>query len=77
MLVLFSLLCLLVEDLLVPDLSHFLWIAVFDIECILLFEKDISGKLFGNFALVLLLKVDKGLLRSGNDLDLGNFTLAS
>ena len=77
MLVLFSLLSLLVKDFFVPDLPHFFWVAVLDIECILLFEKDISGELFGDLALVLLLEVDEGLLSIRNDLDLRNFTLAS
>ena len=77
LLVLFSLLSFLVEDFFVPDLPHFFWIAVLDIECILLFEKDISGELFCDLALVLLLKVDEGLLRSFHHLDSRDFTLTS
>ena len=77
LLVLFTLLCLLVEDLLVSDLSHFLWIAILDVEWILLLEKDISSKLFGSLALILLLEVDEGLLFAWHDLDLGDFTTAA
>ena len=77
LLVLFTLLCLLVEDLLVSDLSHFLWIAILDVEWILLLEKDISSKLFGSLALILLLEVDEGLLSAWHDLDLGHFTTAA
>jgi hypothetical protein len=77
LLVLFSLLSFLVENFFVPDLPHFFRIAVLDIECILLFEKDISGELFCDLALVLLLKVDEGLLRSFHHLDSRDFTLTS
>ena len=77
LLVLFALLSLLVEDLLVSDLSHFLWIAILDVEWILLLEKDISCKLFGSLALILLLEVDEGLLGAWHDLDLGHFTTAA
>ena len=77
LLVLFALLSLLVEDLLVPDLSHFLWVAILDVEWILLLEKDISSEFFGSLALILLLEVDEGLLGAWHDLDLGDFTTAA
>ena len=77
LLVLFALLSLLVEDLLVPDLSHFLWVAILDVEWILLLEKDISSELFSSLALILLLEVDEGLLSAWHDLDLGDFTTAA
>lgn len=69
LLVLLSFLGPLVEDLLISDLSHLLGVAVFNIESIVALEEDILRKLFGQLALVLLLKVDEGLGGSRNNLD--------
>ena len=67
----------LIKNLFVSDLSHFLWVTVFDIECVLLLKEDISGELFGDLALVLLLKVYEGLLSSWHYLNLRYFSLTS
>jgi hypothetical protein len=70
LLVLFSILSSFVEDLLISDLSHFFWVAILYIESVVAFEKDIFGELLCLFALVLLLKIDEGLLGSRDNLDL-------
>ena len=70
LLVLLSVLRLLVEDLLIADLPHLLWVAVLNIEGVVALEEDVFGELFGSLALVLLLKVDEGLLGSRDNLDL-------
>lgn len=69
LLVAFPLLCTLVEDFFVANRAHLLGIAVLYIESILTLEEDISGKLFGQLALVLLLEVHESLLGARNDLD--------
>lgn len=69
LLVLFSVLSPLVEDLLISDLPHLLWVAIFNIESIIALEEDILCKLFCQLALVLLLEVDEGLGGSRYDLD--------
>ena len=61
LLVLFSVLSPLVEDLLISDLPHLLWVAIFNIESIIALEENILRKLFGQLALILLLKVDESL----------------
>lgn len=77
MLVLLLVLGSFVNELLVSDESHLFGIAVLNIESKLRLEEHITSKVFGHLALVLLLKVDEGLLSIRNDLDLRNFTLAS
>jgi hypothetical protein len=68
----------LIEDFFVPNLPHFFWVAVLDVECKLLLEENISGELFGNFALVLLFEVDESLLSAWDELNFCDFpTLAS
>ena len=69
LLVLFSVLSPLVEDLLISDLPHLLWVAIFNIESIITLEEDILRKLFCQLALILLLEVDEGLGGSRDDLD--------
>ena len=69
LLVLFSVLSPLVEDLLISDLPHLLWVAIFNIESIIALEENILCKLFGQLALVLLLEVDEGLGGSWDNLD--------
>ena len=69
LLVLFSVLSPLVEDLLISDLPHLLWVAIFNIESIIALEEDILRKLFCQLALVLLLEVDEGLSGSRDDLN--------
>ena len=69
LLVLLSILSPLVEDLLISDLPHLLGVAVFNIESIIALEEDILRKLFGQLALVLLLKVDEGLSGSRDNLE--------
>ena len=69
LLVLFSVLSPLVEDLLISDLPHLLWVAIFNIESIIALEEDILRKLFCQLALVLLLEIDEGLGGSRDDLD--------
>ena len=73
-LILFALLSSLVIEFLISDLSHLLWIAILDIECKLTFEKDISCKLFSNFALILLFEVDESLLSPWHNDDPCNFS---
>lgn len=70
LLILFSVLSPLIENLLISDLPHLLWVAIFNIEGIIALKEDILRKLFGQLALVLLLEVDKGLGGSRDDLDL-------
>jgi hypothetical protein len=78
LLVLFSVLSPLVEDFLISDLSHLLWVAIFNIESIIALEEDILSKLFCQLALVLLLEVDEGLGGSRDYLDLvESITLSS
>lgn len=67
----------LVDGLLVPNCSHLFWVAVLYVKSELRLEENISGKLFGLFALILFLEVDEGLLRSWDDANLGHFSLTS
>lgn len=76
LLVLFLFLSTLVDDLFVSDCSHFLGVAVLNVKSKLTLEQHVASKVFGELALVLLVEVDKGLLRSWNDLDLGYIPLA-
>jgi hypothetical protein len=63
-----------VTNLFISKHPHFFRVAVFSVESIRRLEESIPGKLFCKFAVVLLLKVHKGLLGSWNDLDFGDFT---
>lgn len=65
----------LVVELLISDLPHLLWIAVLDVEGVLAFEEDISRELFRCLALILLLKIDKGLLSARDHHHLGDLSL--
>lgn len=66
----------LVHELLISYESHFLWVAVFNVESILRLKKHITSKVFGHLALILLFEVHKGLLGARNDLNLCDFSLA-
>ena len=77
LLVSFLLLGLSVNELFISDEPHLFGIAILDIKSILTLEKHIPGKVLGHLALILLLKVDEGLLGSRNNLDLRHFSLRS
>ena len=77
LLVLLSLLSLPVIVLLVSDGPHLLGIAVLDVECVLALEEDVPGEVLGHPALVLLLKVDEGLLSAVDQVHAIHFSLAS
>lgn len=64
-----------INELFISDESHFLWVAVLHIESILTLEEYISCKIFCHLALVLFLKVNKGLLSARNDLNLCHISL--
>lgn len=64
-------------QLLISYLPHLLWIAVLNVESILTLEEDVTSKLFGSLALILLFEVDKGLLSPWNNHDLCYLSLAS
>ena len=67
----------LVVDLLVSDGPHLFGVAVLHVESVLALEEYISSKLLGQLALVLLLKVDEGLLSALDDVASAHFTLAA
>jgi hypothetical protein len=75
LLVLLLVLGLFVKELLIPDLAHLFGVAVLNVQSILRLEEDILCEFSCKLALVLLLKVDEGLLSARNDLDLIYFTL--
>ena len=77
LLVLLSLLSLPVVELFISDRPHLLWVAVFDVESVLALEEYISGKFLGQSTLVLLLEIDKGLLRALDHVDSADLALAS
>lgn len=66
-----------VNQLLISDKSHLFWIAVLNIQSELRLEQYIASKIFCHLALILLLKIDEGLLSIRNDLNLSNLTLTS
>jgi hypothetical protein len=63
-------------DLLVADGAHLLGVTILYIESILTLEEYISCKLFGKFALILLLEIDEGLLSTRDHFDARNLALA-
>lgn len=75
--ILLLLLSSLVVDLLIANGPHLLGVAILSVQRILSFEQHVSRVFFGNFALVLLLEVDEGLLGSRDHFDTVYFTLAS
>lgn len=64
-----------VEDLLIADGTHLLGIAILNVESILTLEEHISCELLCQLTLVLLLKVDEGLLSTWDDFDPGDLSL--
>lgn len=77
LLILLSLLSLPVVELFISDRPHLLWVAVLHVESVLALEEYVSGEVFGQSTLVLLLEVDEGLLRALDHVDSADFTLAS
>lgn len=76
-LVFLPLLCLLVKNLFISDISHLFRIAIFYIERVLTLKEYVARKLFCQFALILLFKVHEGLLRTFNHCYSIYFTLTS
>lgn len=77
LLVLLSFLGLPVVELLISDRPHLLWVTVLNVESVLALEEYVSGEVFGQSALVLLLEVDEGLLCALDHVDTTDLALAS